>query len=70
MANFGKWEWGWDKEATTSPCPSLIPRPSPAPVFDCLQNAKEVEEGLVNLTHVIRGTHSITILVGKTSLPL
>ena len=30
-------------------CPSLVPRPSPAPVFDCLQYAKTEGEGLVNL---------------------
>ena len=29
---------------------SLIPRPSLAPVFDCLQYAKMESEGLVNLT--------------------
>ena len=29
---------------------SLIPRPSLAPVFDCLQYAKTESEGLVNLT--------------------
>ena len=29
---------------------SLIPRPSLAPVFDCLQYAKTEPEGLVNLT--------------------
>ena len=29
---------------------SLVPRPSPAPVFDCLQYAKTEPEGLVNLT--------------------
>ena len=30
--------------------PSLVPRPSPAPVFDRLQYAKTEPEGLVNLT--------------------
>ena len=30
--------------------PSLVPRPSPAPVFDHLQYAKTEGEGLVNLT--------------------
>ena len=36
---------------------SLVPRPSPAPVFDRLQYAKTEPEGLVNLTmHVIRAT--------------
>ena len=30
--------------------PSLVPRPSPAPVFDRLQYAKTEGEGLVNLT--------------------
>ena len=30
--------------------PSLIPRPSPAPVYDHLQYAKTEGEGLVNLT--------------------
>ena len=29
---------------------SLVPRPSPAPVFDRLQYAKTEPEGLVNLT--------------------
>ena len=29
---------------------SLVPRPSPAPVFDRLQYAKTEGEGLVNLT--------------------
>ena len=29
---------------------SLIPRPSLAPVFDCLQYTKTESEGLVNLT--------------------
>ena len=29
---------------------SLVPRPSPASVFDCLQYAKTEGEGLVNLT--------------------
>ena len=31
---------------------SLVPRPSPAPVFDRFQYAKTEPEGLVNLTHV------------------
>ena len=30
--------------------PSLVPRPSPAPVFDRFQYAKTEPEGLVNLT--------------------
>ena len=29
---------------------SLVPRPSPTPVFDCLQYAKTEPERLVNLT--------------------
>ena len=44
------------EKALTSFCvaivavPSLVPRPSPAPVFDRLQYAKTEPEGLVNLT--------------------
>ena len=34
----------------TTCSPSLVPRPSPAPVFDRLQYAKTEPEGLVNLT--------------------
>ena len=34
----------------TLACCSLVPRPSPAPVFDRLQYAKTEGEGLVNLT--------------------
>ena len=35
---------------STITIPSLVPRPSPAPVFDRLQYAKTEGEGLVNLT--------------------
>ena len=37
-------------EGGVLPLPSLVPRPSPAPVFDRLQYAKTEGEGLVNLT--------------------
>ena len=38
------------KRNETEGVPSLVPRPSPAPVFDHLQYAKTEPEGLVNLT--------------------
>ena len=46
-----------------SESPSLIPRPSPAPVFDRLQYSKTEQEGLVNLTtwSVPRASHFVTL---------
>ena len=42
---------------------SLVPRPSPAPVLDCLQYAKTEPEGLVNLTtrSAARASHFVTL---------
>ena len=38
------------RRGETEKSASLVPRPSPAPVFDRLQYAKTEPEGLVNLT--------------------
>ena len=43
---------------------SLVPRPSPAPIFDHLQYAKTEGEGLVNLTtwSVAQALHVVTLI--------
>ena len=45
-------------------CFSLVPRPSPAPVFDHLQYAKTEGEGLVNLTmwSAAQTSHVVTLI--------
>ena len=45
------YEYSYELASTRhTPEPSLVPRPSPAPVFDRLQHAKTEGEGLLNLT--------------------
>ena len=43
---------------------SLVPRPSQAPVFDCLQYARTVGEGLVNLTSwsMVQASYVVTLI--------